>query len=45
MATMGVGVDGFGMEAMYGTEAGQRIKAALKLMINPTKRRLLRGEE
>jgi len=33
------------MEAMYGTEAGQRIKAALKLMINPTKRRLLRGEE
>ena len=33
------------MESMYGTEAGKRIKAAFKLALNPSKRRLLRGED
>ena len=45
MATMGVGVDGFGMEAMYGTVATKRMKAAFKLAINPTMRRLIRDGE
>lgn len=33
------------MDAMYGLKAGKRIKAALKIAINPTVRRLLRGED
>lgn len=33
------------MEAMYGVEAGKRIRAALKLMLNTSKRRLLKGED
>ncbi|MBZ0135091.1 MAG: aldehyde dehydrogenase family protein [Planctomycetes bacterium] len=33
------------IEAIYGVRAGKRIKAALKIAINPTMGRLLRGEE
>ena len=33
------------IEAIYGTQAGKRLKAALKLWINPTKRRLLKGDD
>lgn len=32
------------IEAAYGTEAGKRIKAALRLALNGSKRRLLRGD-
>jgi hypothetical protein len=33
------------MEAMYGTQAGKRIKAAFKLALNPTMRKLIKGDE
>ncbi|MCB9894422.1 MAG: aldehyde dehydrogenase family protein [Planctomycetes bacterium] len=33
------------MEAMYGTAAGKRLKAAFKLAINPTMRRLIKDGE
>jgi acyl-CoA reductase-like NAD-dependent aldehyde dehydrogenase len=33
------------MEAMYGTQASKRMKAAFKLALNPTMRRLIKGEE
>jgi succinate-semialdehyde dehydrogenase / glutarate-semialdehyde dehydrogenase len=33
------------MESMYGTQAGKRIKAAFKLVLNPTMRKLIKGEE
>jgi acyl-CoA reductase-like NAD-dependent aldehyde dehydrogenase len=33
------------MEAMYGVQAGKRIKAALKLAMNSTMRRLIKGDE
>lgn len=33
------------IEAMYGTQAGKRMKASFKLLLNPTMRRLLQGEE
>lgn len=33
------------IEAMYGTQTGKRLKAAFKLVLNPTMRRLLQGEE
>ncbi len=32
------------IEAAYGLETGKRIKAALRLALNPSKRRLLRGD-
>lgn len=33
------------MEAMYSVQTGKRIKAAFKLALNPTMRRLIKGEE
>lgn len=33
------------MEATYGLGAGKRFKAAFKLLLNPTKRRLLKGDD
>lgn len=33
------------IEAMYGTQAGKRLKASFKLLLNPSVRRLLQGEE
>jgi hypothetical protein len=32
------------IEATYGVQSGKRIKAALKLALNPQKRKLLRGD-
>lgn len=33
------------MESIYGLQAGKRIKAALKIAVNPTVKRLLRGDD
>jgi acyl-CoA reductase-like NAD-dependent aldehyde dehydrogenase len=33
------------IEAVYGASAGRRVKAALKITVNPTMRRLLRGRD